>query len=84
MLASNMTKVYNLINNEMTSLRSEFGSQVGTMQMSINNIGSKYDLFSEKINSRLNAIERVANFLNMSNFWLTDLQSIIDIILSKK
>ena len=75
MLASNMTKVYNLINNEMTSLRSEFGSQVGTMQMSINNIGSKNDLFSEKINSRLSAIERVANFLNMSNFWLTDLHN---------
>ena len=63
MLASNMTKVYNLINNEMTSLRSEFGSQVGTIQMSINNVGSKYDFFSEKINSRLNAIERVAHFL---------------------
>ena len=75
MLASNMTKVYNLINNEMTSLRSEFGSQVGTMQMSINNIGSKHDLFSEKINSRLNAIERVAHFLNLSNFWLRDLHN---------
>ena len=68
MLASNMTKVYNLINNEMTSLRSEFGSQVGTMQMSINNIGSKYDMFSEKINSRFNTIERVAHFIKYVKF----------------
>ena len=59
MLASNMTKVYNFIDSEMTLLRSELGSQVGGQQMSLNNIGSKYDYLDEKINSRLNTIGRV-------------------------
>ena len=57
MIASNITQVYNLIDNEISSLRSDFGAQVGNLQMGMQNVDRQYTHLDEKTNIRFDSVD---------------------------